>query len=134
VNYATPRKRELADAFTALRHRRTLATAGRLLARNTERYLKVSRSMRALFAEFRMLFANTVELSLRLEFTLNDWDMSFRGIRARRRNHDVVSAGARAEGMQAGMAARCRVEEARAPADSSASLNLIEHLKLAGYS
>ena len=28
VNYATPRERELADAFTALRHHRTLATAG----------------------------------------------------------------------------------------------------------
>jgi error-prone DNA polymerase len=40
VSYATARERELCDVFTALRHHRTLATAGRLLARNSERYLK----------------------------------------------------------------------------------------------
>src|SRR4029077_16468368 len=50
VNYATPRKRELADAFTALQHHRTLATAGRLLARNAESHLKSPAAMRALFA------------------------------------------------------------------------------------
>ena len=50
VNYATPQERELADAFTALRHHRTLATAGRLLARNAECYLKSPAAMRALFA------------------------------------------------------------------------------------
>src|ERR1039458_5065630 len=51
VNYATPQERELADAFTALQHHRTLATAGRLLARNAERYLKSPAAMRALFAD-----------------------------------------------------------------------------------
>jgi len=80
VNYATPRERELADAFTALRHRRTLATGGRLLARNAERYLKSPAAMRALFADVPNAIANTVDLSSRLEFTLNDLDTSFRGI------------------------------------------------------
>jgi error-prone DNA polymerase len=51
VNYASPRERELADAFTALRHHRPLATAGRLLARNAECYLKSPAAMRALFAD-----------------------------------------------------------------------------------
>jgi error-prone DNA polymerase len=51
VNYATPHQRELADAFTALQHHRTLATAGRLLARNAERHLKSPAAMRALFAD-----------------------------------------------------------------------------------
>src|SRR5580692_8920040 len=40
ICYATARERELCDVFTAIRHHRTLATAGRLLARNSERYLK----------------------------------------------------------------------------------------------
>lgn len=72
VNYASPRERELADAFTALRHHRTLATAGRLLARNAERSLKSFAEMRALFADVPQAIANTLELSSRLEFALND--------------------------------------------------------------
>ena len=77
VNYAAPRERELADAFTALRHHRTLATAGRLLARNSERYLKAPREMQALFADLPEATANTVELSSRLEFTLDDLGYEF---------------------------------------------------------
>ena len=40
VCYATKERRELCDVFTAIRHHCTLATAGRLLARNSERHLK----------------------------------------------------------------------------------------------
>ena len=43
VCYATPKARELCDAFTAIRHHRTLSTAGRLLSRNSERFLKSRR-------------------------------------------------------------------------------------------
>ncbi len=77
VNYAAPRERKLADAFTALRHHRTLATAGCLLARNAERYLKSPAAMRALFADLPEAIANTVDLSSRLEFTLNDLGYEF---------------------------------------------------------
>jgi error-prone DNA polymerase len=77
VNYATARERELADAFTALRHYRTLATAGRLLARNAERYLKSHAEMQTLFADLPEAIANTQELSARLEFTLNDLGYEF---------------------------------------------------------
>ena len=77
VNYATPRERELADAFTALRHHRTLATAGRLLARNSERYVKAPAEMQALFADLPEAIANTQQLSARLEFTLNDLGYEF---------------------------------------------------------
>src|ERR1035438_9158144 len=77
VNYAAPRERELADAFTALQHHRTLATAGRLLARNAERYLKPPAAMRALFVDIPNAIANTVHLSSRLEFTLNDLGYEF---------------------------------------------------------
>jgi len=77
VNYSIPRERELADAFTALRHHRTIGTAGCLLARNSERYLKAPSEMKALFADFPEAIANTVELSSRLEFTLDDLGYEF---------------------------------------------------------
>ena len=77
VNYATSHERELADAFTALRHHRTLATAGRLLARNSECHLKSAADMRALFADVPEAIANTLNLSARLEFTLDDLGYEF---------------------------------------------------------
>jgi error-prone DNA polymerase len=77
VCYATPRERELCDVFTAIRHHRTLATAGRLLARNSERHLKSPEEMQALFADLPEAIANTVELSSRLEFTLKDLGYEF---------------------------------------------------------
>jgi error-prone DNA polymerase len=70
VCYATPRERELCDVFTAIRNHCTLATAGRLLARNSERHLKTPQQMQQLFADLPEALANTVELSSRLEFTL----------------------------------------------------------------
>jgi len=77
VCYATPRDRELADVFTSLRHHCTLATAGRLLARNSERYLKSPEQMQHLFADLPAALANTLELSSRLEFKLNDLGYQF---------------------------------------------------------
>ena len=48
VCYAAAKDRELCDAFTAIRHHRTLSTAGRLLTRNSERYLKSPPEMQQL--------------------------------------------------------------------------------------
>jgi error-prone DNA polymerase len=77
VCYATPRERELCDVFTAIRHHRTLATAGRLLTRNAERFLKSPQEMQALFADLPEAIANTVEFSSRLKFTLEDLGYEF---------------------------------------------------------
>src|SRR5277367_1473486 len=77
VCYATARERELCDVFTAIRHHRTLATAGRLLARNSERYLKSPQEMQALFTDLPEAIANTVELSSRLAFTFKDLGYEF---------------------------------------------------------
>jgi error-prone DNA polymerase len=77
VSYATARERELCDVFTALRHHRTLATAGRLLARNSERHLKSPQEMQSLFADLPEAIANTAELSSRLEFTFKDLGYEF---------------------------------------------------------
>jgi error-prone DNA polymerase len=77
VCYAAAKDRELCDAFTAIRHHRTLSTAGRLLARNSERYLKSPQEMQQLFADLPEAINNTLELSSRLEFTLNDLGYQF---------------------------------------------------------
>jgi error-prone DNA polymerase len=77
VCYATPKARELCDAFTAIRNHRTLSTAGRLLARNSERHLKSPQEMQQLFADLPEALANTLDLSSRLEFSLNDLGYEF---------------------------------------------------------
>src|SRR5438132_10170682 len=77
VCYATAKERELCDVFTALRHYRTLATAGRLLARNSERHLKSPHEMEQLFGDLPEAIANTAELSSRIEFTLEDLGYEF---------------------------------------------------------
>ncbi len=77
VNYAIPKARELCDSFTAIRHHRTLSTAGCLLSRNAERHLKSPQEMQQLFADLPEAISNTVELSNRLEFTLSDLGYEF---------------------------------------------------------
>jgi error-prone DNA polymerase len=77
VCYATARERELCDVLTAIRHHRTLATAGRLLARNSERHLKSPQEMMQLFSDLSEAIVNTVELSSRLNFTLEDLGYEF---------------------------------------------------------
>src|SRR5207245_8186964 len=77
VCYATARERELCDVFTAIRHHRTLASAGRLLACNSERHLKSPQEMQQLFADLPEAIANTVELSSRIEFTLGHLGYKF---------------------------------------------------------
>ncbi len=134
VNYSTPRERELADAFTALRHHRTLATAGRLLARNAERYLKSPASMRALFADVPNAIANTVELSSRLEFTLNDLGYEFP--RYPVPEGETMMSFLR-ERTREGMLSRYGRADAelkkRARRQIERELSLIEKLNLAGY-
>src|SRR5580658_10096106 len=134
VNYATPRERELADAFTALRHHRTLATAGRLLARNAERSLKSPAEMRALFADFPQAVVNTLELSSRLEFTLNDLGYEFPRYPVPEGETMMSFLRARAwEGWQSRYGRAEAELKKRARRQIERELNLIEHLKLAGY-
>src|SRR5246127_5294855 len=77
VNYATAKARELCDAFTAIRNHRTLSTAGKLLARNSERHLKSPQEMQQLFADLPEAIANTQQLPKAVELPLNDLDDEF---------------------------------------------------------
>ncbi len=134
VNYATPRERELADAFTALQHHRTLATAGRLLAPNAERYLKSPAAMRALFADVPEAIANTLELSSRIEFSLNDLGYEFPRYPVPEGETMMSFLRERTrEGMQSRYGRADAELKKRARRQIERELNLIEHLKLAGY-
>ena len=62
--------RPLLDTLTCIKHGTTIDRAGRLLARNSERFLKPGREMEQLFADCPSAVANTGELALRLGFTL----------------------------------------------------------------
>ncbi len=75
--YAKPEERQILDVFTCIRHHRHLDTAGQLLAGNSERYIKSPQQMLQLFADFPEATANTLELSSRLAFTLNDLGYKF---------------------------------------------------------
>lgn len=77
VRHAGPAARELYDVLTCVRHKTTIAQAGRLLARNRERHMKTQREMVRLFADVPEAVANTVELSARLDFTLADLGYRF---------------------------------------------------------
>src|SRR5262249_42287031 len=77
VCYATPADRDVLDVFTCIKHKRQLATAGRLLTRNSERFVRAPEIMARLFADLPESIANTVELSSRLEFTLKNLGYEF---------------------------------------------------------
>jgi error-prone DNA polymerase len=134
VCYATAPARELCDAFTAIRHHRTLSTAGRLLARNSERFLKSAREMQHLFADLPEAIANTLELSSCLEFTLNDLGYEFPRYPVPEGETMNSFLHQRAwEGFHSRYGRAQPDMQARARSQIEKELKLIEKLKLAGY-
>src|SRR6201998_3520038 len=77
VRYATAAERELLDVFTCIRNHAKLETAGRLLERNDERYLRSTEEMVQLFSDLPEAIHNTSELSARLQYTLADLGYEF---------------------------------------------------------
>ncbi len=132
--YARPERREILDVFTCIREHRTLDTAGRLLARNSERYIKSPEKMSRLFADVPEAIANTVELSSRIEFALDklgyefprypvpDGDTMMSFLRKRTEEGYTNRYGAASPGLR--QRARRQIER---------ELTLIEKLGLPGY-
>ena len=134
VNYATAKTRELADAFTAIRNHRTLSTAGRLLSRNSERFLKSPQEMQQLFADLPEALTNTLDLSSRLEFTLNDLGYEFPRYPVPEGETMNSFLHARTwEGFHSRYGRKSQDLQARARLQIEKELKLIEKLKLAGY-
>src|SRR6266481_4795107 len=130
VCHATPDERELLDVFTCIRHHRVLATAGRLLCRNSERHLKSPAEMERLFADLPEAIANTQELSSRLEFTLNDLGYEFP-------KYPVPKGSSQMQFLRErtyeGMLSRYGSENEKACKQIDRELALIEKLDLPGY-
>ena len=134
VCYAAAKDRELCDAFTAIRNHRTLSTAGRLLARNSERHLKSPQEMQQLFADLPEAISNTLELSSRLEFTLNDLGYQFPRYPVPEGETMNSFLRERAwEGFRERYGRTSPDMQTRARRQIERELVLIEKLKLAGY-
>ena len=135
AQYAKPEERQILDVFTCIRNHRTLDTAGRLLARNSERYIKTPQEMLQLFADLPEATANTLELSSRLEFTLNDLGYEFprypvpEGETMNSFLRERTMEGARDRYLRPGQSELWQ----RAQRQIERELALIERLKLAGY-
>jgi error-prone DNA polymerase len=77
VRFAEPADRPLYDVLTCIRHKTTLARAGRRLTWNAERYLKPPDAMARLFADLPQAVAGTRALAERLEYTMADLGYRF---------------------------------------------------------
>ena len=130
VRYARPENRELMDVLTCVRHKTTIAEAGRLLERNAERYLKPERVMRRLFASVPEAIGGTREVSDRLEFTLANLGYEFPRypVPAGETMDSVLRARA-----LAGALGRYGPDHKIAYRQMDRELQLIAKLKLSGY-
>ncbi len=135
AQYAKPDERQILDVFTCIRNHHTLDTAGRLLARNAERYIKSPAEMVRLFADLPEATANTVELSSRLDFTLNELGYAFP--RYPVSEGETMDTFLRARTMEGARGRYVRPGQSelwqRAQRQIERELALIEKLKLAGY-
>jgi error-prone DNA polymerase len=130
VRHATSRGRALLDALTCIREKKTLATAGRLLAENAERHLKPPRRMSALFRDCPQLIRNNEALAERLQFTLDDLGYRFP-------DYPVPPGETQGSYLRkatdAGARIRYRPYHERARRQIERELTLIEKLELPGY-
>ena len=130
VCYALPGRRETLDVFACIRHHKTLASAGRLLALNSERHLKSPAKMKRLFSDLPEAIANTQELSSRLQFTLGDLGYKFP-------IYPVPNGGSQIqflrERSREGLLYRYGPNDERARLQIERELTIIEKLDLAGY-
>ena len=77
ARYATAYDREVLDLFTAVRNHTELDRAGRLLSVNNRRHLRTAQKMAALFRDIPGAVGNSVDLSARLTFELDDLGYEF---------------------------------------------------------
>jgi error-prone DNA polymerase len=130
VRFATAGERPLFDVLSCIYHRTTLDAAGRLLARNAERYLKSPDVMAALFADRPDALAGTMALAERLEYTMADLGYRFPSYPVPPGETEMSFLRHIA---QAGARDRFRPYHDKARAQIARELDLIEKLDLAGY-
>src|SRR5688572_17351691 len=130
VRFAAPTDRPLFDVLACVRQGTTLDAAGRLLARNAERYLKSPAAMAQLFADRPESLAGGEALAERLEYTMADLGYRFPTYPVPQGETEmsflrlITEAGARE---------RYRPYHEKARVQIARELDLIEKLHLAGY-
>ncbi|MEX0852745.1 MAG: PHP domain-containing protein, partial [Bauldia sp.] len=72
VLYHAPERRMLQDVLTCIREKKTLLTAGRLLAANAERHLKPPHEMARLFRDYPQAIAESVAVLDQVTFSLDE--------------------------------------------------------------
>ena len=130
VRFADVPDRPLYDVLTCIRHKTTLAHAGRRLERNAERYLKPPAVMTQLFHDVPKAVAATQELSERLGYTMADLGYRF--------PEYPVPAGETVSSFlrkitEVGARERYRPYADRAQRQIARELDLIDKLDLGGY-
>jgi error-prone DNA polymerase len=130
VRHARAPGRALLDVLTCIREKRTLASAGRLLAENAERHLKTPAALAALFADRKDLLRNAEALAERTSFTLEELGYRFPDY--------PVPAGETQltllrQATEAGARERYRPYHEKARRQIERELALIGKLNLAGY-
>ena len=109
-------------------------TAGRLLARNSERHLKSPAEMARLFSDLPEAIANTQVLSSRLKFTLKDLGYQFPKYPVPDGESQMQFLRERTcDGMLWRYGSRATAKHERARKQIERELSLIEKLDLAGY-
>jgi error-prone DNA polymerase len=77
VRYAEPGDRMANDVFTCLKEKKRLDTAGTLLSRNAQRFVKPVEEMAYLFRDHPEAIANTLRIAERCEFSLENLGYEF---------------------------------------------------------
>ena len=130
VRFAAPSDRPLYDVLTCIRHKTTLACAGRRLDRNAERYLKSPAQMARLFHDLPATVETTYELADRLSYTMADLGYRFP-------EYPVPPEESMASFLrkitEVGARERYRPYDGPARRQVTRELDLIEKLDLAGY-
>ncbi len=130
VCYATSAERQIADVFTCLKNKRRLDTAGRLLSKNSQRYVRNTAEMTRLFADLPEAIANTWELSSRLDFSLEKLGYEFP--RYPVPDSETIDSFLRKRTWEGALCRYPKITE-RVRAQLEKELALIQKLKLAGY-
>jgi len=130
VRYALPEEREILDVFTSIRNHRTLETAGRLLAKTSDCYLKTPAQMARLFHDVPEAIANTAVLTSRLQFTLKDLGYAFPKFPV---GENETMASFLRKRTEEGVLERFRPYDEKSRRQIERELRLIEKLGLEGY-
>ncbi|HUJ12303.1 MAG TPA: error-prone DNA polymerase [Thermoanaerobaculia bacterium] len=130
VRYARAEDKPLHDVLTCIREGQHVDNAGRLLGVNRQRHIKGADEMLALFRDIPRAVSNAWELSERLDFTLANLGYQFPQYPLPPGESDMSFLRKIAWN---GATARFRPLTAKAQAQISKELAMIEKLDLAGY-